>query len=361
MLLASFQEGSRVQPGGPSGGDGCGIDRVRSYHLLLDIRPQGEERVPGPPPAGQRAEGVRWVHPATCPPRPQACALPVPGPSFPAMDGSIRREILAAFEGSRTKLSPVDEVRARPYVSRLASLSPGRTHPRGSPPTRVLGQGILNLSTAVVEAGPEAWSLVAPALEGDRESLRRLRELTRGGVEANRVQKGRRTGRTGPGALPNTPCEGTPDERRYLLYLYDFMRSTSGSYEALSGEIQLRISQRMTARLGLFSHRGSTRRITISRRLFQPGLEAILWDTVKHELAHLADHATNPDGRTSHGPRWKAWARRLGARPERLCTAEEARLLRRRGSAPARGPGTALRYPPEVERWLAEGSVRLSG
>ncbi len=268
------------------------------------------------------------------------------------MDPTQRTAILAAFEAGRSRLPPVADVRARPNVSRLASLS-----------RRQGGTAALNLSTAVVEAGPEAWRLVAPALEGDRGSLERLRALTRDGVRANRTRRGggarSRAPSRGPGGapgLPDTPCDGTRAEQRYLLHLIDFIRSTSGASEALSGEIQLRISRRMTSRLGLFSHRGDTRRITLSQRLFRPGLEAILWDTVKHELAHLADHATSPDGRTSHGARWKAWARRLGARPERLCSPEEARVLRRRGRSSGHGTGVELRYPPEVARWLAERS-----
>jgi len=112
----------------------------------------------------------------------------------------------------------------------------------------------------------------------------------------------------------------------------------------------------MTSRLGLFAHRGESYRITVSQRLFRPGLEAILWDTVKHELAHLADLVTSPDRRTSHGPRWREWARRLGARPERLCTPEEARTIQRRNGSSTDGPGRGLTYPPEVARWLAERS-----
>lgn len=283
------------------------------------------------------------------------------------MDGSIRREILAAYEASRKELPPVGEVRARPNVSRLASLSHGRARPRGLL-ARATRRRVLNLSTAVVEAGPEAWRLVAPALEGDRESLHQLRSLTRSGVELNRLRKAPSRGASGSGSgsragsasrspgLPDPSCDGTPDEQLYLLHLIEFTRFTSGHSEAIPEGIQLRISRKMTSRLGLFTHRGESYRVTVSHRLFRPGLEAILWDTVKHELAHLADLVTSPDGRTSHGPRWREWARRLGARPERLCSPEEARTIRRRNGASAGGPGRGLTYPPEVARWLAERS-----
>jgi hypothetical protein len=284
------------------------------------------------------------------------------------MDGSIRRQILAAYEASRKELPPVGEVRARPNVSRLASLSLSRARRRGFPRTRTTARRVLNLSTAVVEAGPKAWRLVAPALEGDRESLHQLRSLTRSGVERNRLRKDPSGGASGSGSfalagsappgtgLPDTSCDGTPDERLYLLQLIEFTRSTSGHSEAIPEGIQLRISRRMTSRLGLFAHRGESYRITVSQRLFRPGLEPILWDTVKHELAHLADLVTSPDRRTSHGPRWREWARRLGARPERLCTPEEARTIQRRSGSSTNGPGRGLTYPPEVARWLTERS-----
>ena len=241
-------------------------------------------------------------------------------------------------------MPPVTDVVARPNRSRLASLSrPGSD------------RRVLNLADAVVEAGEEAWRLVAPALEGDPESLRRLRELTREGLARAR-SSGRRNGggpsrKTDEGALPDPRCEGTPEQRRFLLMLVRYVRETSGHKAALSGDLQVRISRRMTRALGSFRYRGGSRRITLSARLFRPGLEDLLLDTVKHELAHLADHATRDDGRTCHGPSWREWARRLGARPGRLCTSAEANRVRAwRGW----GKGRALRYPDEVAEWLRE-------
>jgi hypothetical protein len=117
-----------------------------------------------------------------------------PSLSFDAMDPTQRTAILAAFEAGRSRLPPVADVRARPNVSRLASLS----RPQG-------GAAALNLSTAVVEAGPEAWRLVAPALEGDRGSLERLRALTRDGVRANRTRRG--------GGARSRAAAGVPSRR----------------------------------------------------------------------------------------------------------------------------------------------------
>ena len=134
--------------------------------------------------------------------------------------------------------------------------------------------------------------------------------------------------------------------------LLRYVRETSGHGGALAGDIQVRISRRMTRALGSFRYRGGSRRITLSARLFRPGLEDLLLDTLKHELAHLADQVTRDDGRTCHGSSWREWARRLGARPERLCTSVDQGRIR---ASRARREGTSLRHPPEVERWLREG------
>jgi hypothetical protein len=241
----------------------------------------------------------------------------------------LEARVLAAYHRTRSRLPRVSSVAVRPNTRRLASLS--RRRDDGS---------VLNLATAVVEAGEEAWCMVAPALEGDRESLLRLRKLTRQGLEPNR--RGRR--------LPETRCQGTPEQRRYLLRLIDYVRDGVRARpdlpDAIPADIQVRISRRMTRSLGSCSWMGDSRRITVAERLFRPGLEGLLWETVKHELAHLADQVTSAHGRSDHGSSWKAWARRLGARPERLCTPAEARRI---AAAPAPARGESLAWPEELK------------
>jgi hypothetical protein len=295
----------------------------------------------------------------------------------PTKDDGARA--LAAYNRARGRLSRAVRVAVRPNVRRLASLTRTRT----SAPT-------LNLAGAVVAAGEQAWALVAPALSGDREALKRLRELAEPGVEeARRARVARRRGRNGtrpggpgqgrpdpagPPCAPEPTCDGTEPQRAYLRTLIAFVRETSGHGDALPDDVQLRISKRMTSSLGLCARAGDTHRVTIAERLFRPGLEEILFDTVKHELAHLADQNTSPTGRSSHGRRWKEWARRLGARPERLGSPETAfevaRVDRKLERAPGRrrrvnggwdlrrgrdleGAGTRLAYPDAVRSWLA--------
>ncbi len=287
-----------------------------------------------------------------------------------------KARILALYDEHRRKngrqLPPVSGVEVRPNVRRLASVGAPRE-----------GGRVLNLSSAVVRAGEPAWQVLAPALAGDGASLQRLRELTRDLVHENRRTVGRRNGQgPGPEVPPPPRCQGTPGQRSFLRLLVDCLRHSSGYGELFPSRLHLRISRRMTRALGSSSVRGGWRRITVAERLFRPGLEDILWETVKHEVAHLLDEVTRDDGRSSHGPTWRQWARRLGARPERLCTpAEVTRIeLARRGStvsnsppsasslreeacqeealqlqgriSKCRHPGSGLHYPELVQEWL---------
>lgn len=59
----------------------------------------------------------------------------------------------------------------------------------------------------------------------------------------------------------------------------------------------------------------------------QDGDQAL--DTLLHETAH----ALAPAGE-HHGPRWKAWCRELGARPERCADVEYTKKLTRPGPGP---------------------------
>ncbi len=74
------------------------------------------------------------------------------------------------------------------------------------------------------------------------------------------------------------------------------------------------------ARKRLGSCRPSSRRITLSAALTRLNDEAVVRDTILHEIAHAL---TPGDG---HGARWRAACRRLGARPERLVPASDVVL-----------------------------------
>ncbi len=234
-------------------------------------------------------------------------------PSGGGLDPRDASRILEVFHRTSTRLPPIHGVAARPNVRRLASL--GR---------RGRGRRILNLAQVVVQAGEEAWAQVAPALEGDTESLRRLRALVDADLREARARKAR-----GKGERGSPRCQGTPDERRRLRALLAGICHGRPWSHLVPDHLELRISRRMTRSLGSCRFRGEAVRITLSARLFAPGVEDILEETLRHELAHLLDGRTRPDGRSDHGATWRAWAIRVGARPERLCTPGDARRLAR--------------------------------
>lgn len=225
-----------------------------------------------------------------------------------ALPPNVQSRILEVYESSRTRLPPVHRVVARPNVQRLASL--GRFTRRGR---------ALNLARSVVTAGEPAWWHVAPALEGFPESgemLRRLAQAVEGELRD-------------AAELPPAPlrCEGTPEERAVLGAMIERVMASPAWSAELPAEVEYRVSRRMTRSLGTFTVRHGRNRISLSARILRPGLEDIAWETVKHEMAHVADRMTRADGRSDHGPSWARWAERLGAQPHRKCSREESRRI----------------------------------
>jgi hypothetical protein len=233
-------------------------------------------------------------------------------PSAVALPPTVQIRILEVYDSSRIRLPPVNRVVARPNVHRLASL--GRLTRRGR---------ALNLARSVVTAGEPAWWHVAPALEGFPESgemLRRLAQEAEGEL--------RDSAELSPAPLR---CEGTPEERALLGAMIERVMESPAWTEELPTEVEYRVSRRMTRSLGTFTVRHGRNRVSLSARILRPGLEDIAWETVKHEMAHVADRATRSDGRSDHGPSWRRWAERLRAKPRRSCSREESRRIVGRG------------------------------
>lgn len=256
------------------------------------------------------------------------------------MDSDTARAILAAYNRRRGPSPAATRISARRNRRTLASVRRLRS-----------GAVRLNVAHAVVQAGPEAWSLLGPALQRDPVAREALARLCRSGLEAARTdgrQKGHRTGVRGRARpLADTPCQGTTQEQEILRLIIDWATETKGHGHHFPEELQVRVSRRMSSRYGTHMVRGGMHRITISHRLFRAGLEDVLLDTVLHELAHLLDARTHPRGRSFHDASWKGWCRRLGATPERLVP---GRIAPRVASAQGRaGPGA---LPDPVTRWL---------
>ncbi len=262
-----------------------------------------------------------------------------------SLDPLVANRILTAYNTGRGAGPGATLVAARKNRRTLASvrrLSDG--------PVR------LNVARAVVSAGPEAWDLLGPALQGNREARRRLARLSRTGLEAaarSASPPGATPGGNGrtPSPLPDTPCQGTPHQQRVLRLIVRWVKSSSGYADAFPDQLQLRVSRRMSSSYGSHMTRDGTHRITITHRLFRPGLEDILLDTVLHELAHLLDALTNGRGRSFHDASWRRWCRRLGATPERLISPASARRVRQ-----ARGEDGPCALPTAVARWAREQS-----
>ena len=85
--------------------------------------------------------------------------------------------------------------------------------------------------------------------------------------------------------------------------------------------IPLRVSRRMTRSLGTISYHGrgpsrGVREIALSADLLRSGNEAVLKDTLLHEMAHA--EAWLRHGHRGHGPVWRAVAERVGCTPRAL-------------------------------------------
>lgn len=113
-------------------------------------------------------------------------------------------------------------------------------------------------------------------------------------------------------------CCATPEQRAFLVREYTALNAAHFGGR-LPKRLTLRLSDRMTRRLGhMRYHRESdgTRRVielAFNRDLFRPGNEALLRDTILHEMAHV--EAWLEHGHAGHGAIWKRIARRVGAVP----------------------------------------------
>jgi hypothetical protein len=133
-------------------------------------------------------------------------------------------------------------------------------------------------------------------------------------------------------------CAGTPAQRDFLRQLYRWL-NTSRFDGRLPDGVRLRLSDRMTARLGqiVTAGDGEDRRvveIALNVDLLLPGNGPARLDTMLHEMAHAAAFLFEAD--RGHGRAWRRWARRAGC----IARARTDRRIvrRRRGSVVTRVP-----------------------
>jgi hypothetical protein len=141
------------------------------------------------------------------------------------------------------------------------------------------------------------------------------------------VQEERSRSNSGP-----SRCCASPGQRRYLRALFQYLNETRFGGR-LPKNVPIRLSNRMQTSLGHMvpAVRPDGRRyvmeiaLNVDLMLARNGAERL--DTLLHEMAHVADYLTS--GHYGHGPSWKAWARRVGCRPETIYDRPVARRRRR--------------------------------
>jgi hypothetical protein len=116
-------------------------------------------------------------------------------------------------------------------------------------------------------------------------------------------------------------CCATSEQVAYLRTLYRYLNETRFDGR-LPGALPVRLSNRMGTSLGHMwpaEEEGAERsvvEIALNVDLMLEGNGAERFDTLLHEMAHVADYLLT--GNRGHGKSWRDWARRVGCRAERL-------------------------------------------
>jgi hypothetical protein len=218
----------------------------------------------------------------------------------------------------RERGAHVRRVRFKDNRSRLISLS--REH------------GALNVHACFRTASDDVMDAIAAFITAPagsatyRESIRRMRAWWDGQVSEEQEE-------AAPPKPP--PCCATDEQRTFLRALYDRFNDERFAGR-LPRDVPIRLSSRMVRRFG-HVHYGRARQnrsvdeIALNVDLMLRGNERHLLDTLLHEMAHI--EAWLLHAHRSHGPVWRAIARRVGCEP-RACT--RVRMRRRgRRSLPA--------------------------
>ena len=128
--------------------------------------------------------------------------------------------------------------------------------------------------------------------------------------------------------MERLPCVGTSDQRAFIREA--FARYNAGLFNSRLPAVKLRFSDRMRSRLGHIRYHTTSAderivlELALNIHLMLPGNEAILLDTLLHEMTHMEAWLTH--GERAHGPDWKAIAKRVGCE----ATACSTQVIRRR-------------------------------
>jgi hypothetical protein len=128
--------------------------------------------------------------------------------------------------------------------------------------------------------------------------------------------------------IDRLPCAANADQRAFVREAY--ARYNSGLFGSKLPNVKLRCSDRMRSRLGHIRYHTTSSgerivlELALNIHLMLPGNEAILLDTLLHEMTHM--EAWLVHGERAHGPDWKQIARRVGCE----ATACSTQSIRRR-------------------------------
>lgn len=128
--------------------------------------------------------------------------------------------------------------------------------------------------------------------------------------------------------MERLPCVGNSEQRAFIREA--FARYNAGLFGSRLPPVKLRFSDRMRSRLGHIRYHTTSSgerivlELALNIHLMLPGNEAILLDTLLHEMTHM--EAWLIHGERAHGRDWKAIARRVGCE----ATACSTQTIRRR-------------------------------
>jgi predicted SprT family Zn-dependent metalloprotease len=128
--------------------------------------------------------------------------------------------------------------------------------------------------------------------------------------------------------IDRLPCAANAEQRAFIREAY--ARYNSGLFGSKLPNVKLRFSDRMRSRLGHIRYHTTSAderivlELALNIHLMLPGNEAILLDTLLHEMTHM--EAWLLHGERAHGPDWKEIARRVGCE----ATACSTQTIRRR-------------------------------
>jgi predicted SprT family Zn-dependent metalloprotease len=130
--------------------------------------------------------------------------------------------------------------------------------------------------------------------------------------------------------IDRLPCAGNSEQREFIREAY--ARYNAGVFGSKLPGVKLRFSDRMRSRLGHIRYHTTSSgerivlELALNIHLMLPGNEAILLDTLLHEMTHI--EAWLVHGERAHGADWKAIARRVGCEAT-ACSTETIRRRRK--------------------------------